>query len=428
MKNLSFLLATILIAFASIASAQQWQTISSGTSEGLNKIAFFSSTSGFVVGNDGTLLRTNDGGATWQQMQNTADSQNIDFYDVISPASGVIIASGEVHWNQPGIAISRDGGETWQTPQMPANVRSGISSVTFITPSVGFATAGSYVLNTIDGGLTWSATEIAKPYFLNHIAFTDAQHGIVCGGMHDMTGFTMHTNDGGATWTNDNDNYIEPVFTAQSTDATHTWRVGGDPEFGGYISHTNDGGVSWSHLVLPDAAPGVTDVFFSDSLHGVAVSGIHVLATNDAGETWSQTQLTQSGNPLYSMTVDQSGAFWVVGWNGAILKTSSNPSAVASPSATLSSFALQQNFPNPVSQATQISFTTPSQSNVSLNIYSVDGKEVKTLIESATMDAGTHSIGWDATGNDGARLTNGTYLYKLTAGELTMMKRLTIVK
>jgi len=421
---ISFIAVALLFGTSSVSA--QWQTVSSGTNEGLNKVAFFSATTGFIAGNDGLILRTNDGGATWQQV---AGSQNIDFHDIASPSPNIYVLAGELQWNQPAVAISYDGGNNWWLPLMPANVKAGISAITFVTPSIGYATAGSYVMKTIDGGLTWSATQIAYPYFLNHVAFANSLHGVISGGLHDETGFTMHTNDGGATWTYDNDSYIEPIFTSQILDANNAWRVGGDPEFGGYISRTTDAGASWSHTILPNAAPGVADIHFADATHGVAISGIQLLQTNDAGGTWTSTKLVESGNPLSSMTVDQSGAYWIVGWNGIILKSAQSPSSVQTAGATLASFALAQNYPNPVATNTQFTFTLPSSSQATLKIYSVDGKEVKTLVSSSTLlDVGAHTYAWDATDESGARVASGTYIYKLTAGEETVSKRLTVVQ
>ena len=113
--------------------------------------------------------------------------------------------------------------------------------------------------------------------------------------------------------------------------------------------------------------------------------------------------------------------------SGTILKSTLGASSVTATGTALASFDLAQNFPNPVAQSTQFSFTIQTESEATLKVYSLDGKEVKTLVESGSLNAGTHTITWDGTANDGTRLADGAYLYKLTAGELTIAKRLTIV-
>lgn len=420
MKIASFF--AVIVLSAATLFAQQWQTISSGVSGNLNKIVFYSHDLGMVVGNDGALLRTNDGGASWQSISNT---QDVDFNDVQFLSANTIVAVGERHWNQPAVAISYDGGNTWWMPVSPANIPSGITSVYFLNASIGYATAGGYVLKTADGGLTWTATQATQDYHLTHVHFTDAQHGVVSGGQHDMTGFTMHTNDGGATWVYDNDSYVEPITSTQTLDSQTEWRIGGDFEFGAYLSHTVDGGATWSQLVIPAVTNAMTDLHFFDAQHGVAVGGQYLLRTNDGGATWSQSIILPEGN-INAMTIDNNGNTWVVGSNGTIMRSTSVTSV--SEGTPVASFSLGQNYPNPVANSTQFDFTLPSSSQATLRIYSVDGKEVKTLLSSSTLDAGAHSFQWDGTNNAGTRVVSGTYIYKLTVGEQTLSKRLTVLQ
>ncbi|HZV13540.1 MAG TPA: FlgD immunoglobulin-like domain containing protein, partial [Candidatus Kapabacteria bacterium] len=121
------------------------------------------------------------------------------------------------------------------------------------------------------------------------------------------------------------------------------------------------------------------------------------------------------------------GNYWIVGSNGTIMKTEGT-AGVAQQEEPLASFSLNQNYPNPVVNATAFDFTLPHASSATLRIYSVDGKEVKTLFASSSFDAGTHSITWDGTNNTGSHIASGTYIYKLTVGEQTLSKRLTVLQ
>ncbi|MDD3641945.1 MAG: FlgD immunoglobulin-like domain containing protein [Candidatus Krumholzibacteria bacterium] len=78
-------------------------------------------------------------------------------------------------------------------------------------------------------------------------------------------------------------------------------------------------------------------------------------------------------------------------------------------------FGLAQNFPNPFNPSTRISFTLPARSRVSLRIYNVAGRLVKTLADGA-MDAGSHELTWDGTDNLGAGVASGVYFYTINAG------------
>jgi len=77
-------------------------------------------------------------------------------------------------------------------------------------------------------------------------------------------------------------------------------------------------------------------------------------------------------------------------------------------------FSLDQNFPNPFNPTTTIRFHISKRAKVSLVLYDITGKEVKTLIN-ADQEAGMHDVQWDGTNNNGARTASGTYIYRMIA-------------
>ncbi len=83
---------------------------------------------------------------------------------------------------------------------------------------------------------------------------------------------------------------------------------------------------------------------------------------------------------------------------------------------------LEQNYPNPVNQVTNIEYKLAKQSKVTLKIYDMNGREISTLVDE-TKPAGTHKITFN-TGN----LPAGIYFYRLTAGENSSVKKMIIVK
>ena len=74
-----------------------------------------------------------------------------------------------------------------------------------------------------------------------------------------------------------------------------------------------------------------------------------------------------------------------------------------------SEFALQQNYPNPFNPSTQIDFSLAVDSRVTLNVYSLLGEKVATLVNS-NFTAGSHQINFDA-----ANLNSGVYFYRIEA-------------
>jgi len=85
-------------------------------------------------------------------------------------------------------------------------------------------------------------------------------------------------------------------------------------------------------------------------------------------------------------------------------------------------FSLLQNYPNPFNSTTKISFIIPSHSFVSLKVFDPLGREVETLIN-GELPAGTHTREWKANG-----LASGIYFYRLQAGQLAQIKKLTLMK
>jgi len=83
---------------------------------------------------------------------------------------------------------------------------------------------------------------------------------------------------------------------------------------------------------------------------------------------------------------------------------------------------LQQCYPNPFNPLTNISFTLPTRSFVTLKIFDLLGREVATLV-SEEMSAGSYSKQWNA-----ANRSTGIYFYRLQAGAVTETKKLVLVK
>ncbi|MCW8802863.1 MAG: S8 family peptidase, partial [Ignavibacteriaceae bacterium] len=72
-------------------------------------------------------------------------------------------------------------------------------------------------------------------------------------------------------------------------------------------------------------------------------------------------------------------------------------------------FVLMQNYPNPFNPSTTIEFSIPQTSSVSIQVYSIIGELVASLVNQ-TLDAGYHQINFDA-----GSLPSGTYVYQLKA-------------
>jgi hypothetical protein len=85
-------------------------------------------------------------------------------------------------------------------------------------------------------------------------------------------------------------------------------------------------------------------------------------------------------------------------------------------------YKLSQNYPNPFNPVTRISFDIPKQGFVSLKIYDVLGREVKSLV-SEVKSPGSYSVDFNAAG-----LSSGLYLYRLESNSFIDTKRMVLIK
>ena len=90
-------------------------------------------------------------------------------------------------------------------------------------------------------------------------------------------------------------------------------------------------------------------------------------------------------------------------------------------------FQLNQNYPNPFNPTTQIRYDIPGDAMVSISIYDLMGRSIKSLVNS-NQSAGYHSIQWNATNNLGEPMSAGMYIYIIQAGEFRQTKKMVLLK
>ena len=85
-------------------------------------------------------------------------------------------------------------------------------------------------------------------------------------------------------------------------------------------------------------------------------------------------------------------------------------------------FSLSQNYPNPFNPSTKIEFSVSRASQVSLKVYNILGKEITTLV-SKYLEPGKYKVNFNA-----SQLPSGVYVYKLTAGSFSNIKKMIFLK
>ena len=92
-----------------------------------------------------------------------------------------------------------------------------------------------------------------------------------------------------------------------------------------------------------------------------------------------------------------------------------------------SEYVLKQNYPNPFNPNTKIEFKVPANEHVSINVYNLEGRLVKTLINQNMM-SGQHVVEWNGTNQFGAKVASGMYIYQLKTNATVLNRTMTFIK
>ncbi|MCK6621004.1 MAG: T9SS type A sorting domain-containing protein [Calditrichaceae bacterium] len=90
-------------------------------------------------------------------------------------------------------------------------------------------------------------------------------------------------------------------------------------------------------------------------------------------------------------------------------------------------FALSQNYPNPFNPATTITLSLPQDSRVSLEVYDITGRKVRTLADQP-LPAGVHKIAWDGRNEGGEAVSSGVYIYRVQAGAFVESRKMVLLR
>ena len=117
-------------------------------------------------------------------------------------------------------------------------------------------------------------------------------------------------------------------------------------------------------------------------------------------------------------------------WGFRILESSTGVGVKAKEMTIInpSDYVLEQNYPNPFNPTTNIRFSLPVNKNISLVIYDMLGREVKTLINKEELTKGSYVADWNGTNNFGQKVASGNYIYTLKYGNFQKSAKMTLLK
>ena len=175
--------------FFSSDQGQSWTKAAVATDVKLRSILFLDANRGFIAGDEGTVLLSEDGGRQWKKLTVPAQQHLTDIF-----FSG---QSGWISGYSGTVLATKDGGNTWT--KQSAGVAQALDSVFFADPTHGCAVGwGGTIVITSDGGATWKPIKTAgAQWSLTSVSFKDVNNGWAVG----MFGQILRTRDAGTTWT-----------------------------------------------------------------------------------------------------------------------------------------------------------------------------------------------------------------------------------
>ncbi|MDO9576911.1 MAG: YCF48-related protein [Candidatus Cloacimonadales bacterium] len=310
-----FFCSLILIFPLALGAQTFWSGSNAGTTENLNGIDFYDSSHGIAVGDNGTILRTNSGGAFWESM-NSGTTQNFNGVCYLSSDCAVVVGNGAT------ILRSNDAGTTW----LPF-----ACGVTSNLLSVDLNESGNGVIGGTDQSILWT-TDFGE-------SWNTVQTGYMGGGFEgaqilpDNTAFVFGSNsifqpfvgrstNSGASFSFYNFYFQQgavmhegKLFDGYFFDSTSGIAIGRRWDGWGCISTTSDLN-NWTteHYTTPFYA-----VDFCDQTGFVTGANGTIYISTNAGLNWT---LEDSGtnNTLNDVVALNGGFAFAVGDNGTILK------------------------------------------------------------------------------------------------------------
>ncbi|WP_341936553.1 YCF48-related protein [Marinimicrobium sp. C2-29] len=285
-----------------------WADMERGTANELLSVARIDNQSAVAAGAGGVVLKTQDGGTSWQP-QSVSTTEHLYGIAMANTTHGIAVGTnGEA-------LISSDAGQEWSPvlSQTSAHLR----AVTFANTQRAVAVGDNgTVTKTENQGVDWAIVDLGETANLRDVYFVDANVGYLAG----LGGTAYKTIDGGTSWTQlTNLPVAEDLHSVYFTDSLNGYLVGNL----GTLLKTEDGGDSWQDLSPGDYA---TLNFSSIAVRADGTikitsdsTGDDILVSTDGGTSFTTEPLI-NGFYLNDQVVLSNGWELAVGRGGRVVR------------------------------------------------------------------------------------------------------------
>lgn len=412
MKFIFFIFSFLI--FQNLLSQNNWIKQQSSVQENLKKIFFCDSLYGWIIGDSGVILHTNDGGNNWISQSRNSGHFLVDVF-FLNRNIGWAIGwkTSPVNYGTV-IYKTSNSGNNWSFENF-YDTTLFVSAIYFLSQTKGVigCEAGIKTLYyTSNGGNNWIASANDSTFYSNfpvrEIKFKDENTGFAVGGYFDMAGVVWKTTNGGMYWS---DKVIgsEPINDICFLNNNKLITAGGDFEYGVSIGVSENFGSIWNYIMTGCFGIGYS-ISFRNNLEGWIPTGFSqkFLFTSNSGINWNITD-TPDSSSIYWTTFSNQKTGWSVGSNGTILKYLSTNVGISFDDESLikNDIEIKSVYPNPFNSSTNIQFEIKTNGNIQIAVFDINGKEVYSS-NRINYDKGKHSFLLKF-----PDLSSGIYFYEL---------------
>ncbi|MFZ1517145.1 MAG: YCF48-related protein [Ignavibacteriaceae bacterium] len=285
----------------------------------LRKIYFSDRNKGVIIGGEvwapyfGSVIVTTDGGNTWidtDPIPYPSDTRGFNDLHFINESVGYIAGF-------EGVYRTTNMGQTWE----PKGGSGWATAIYFIDPQTGFLgnTIGS-LLKTTDSGGSWQEINSMHWTFHKDIKFLDSQIGwLVSRGLYEDYGIIRKTTDGGFTWAIQ-DSQVNTSYNAIEIIDSLNVMVVGD---GGRISFTSDGGANWYYDGTNDNGDYFDIVLQGNRkwITGGKEGFPRLITSSESGYHWAMRSSELTENSIRDICFSDSLKGWLAGYGGTLFYT-----------------------------------------------------------------------------------------------------------
>lgn len=367
-----------------------------------------SSPTGFMLGSEGRIYKTNNSGQSWNQIyQFTSYLNKINFKD-----EQIGFAVGQIG----AVIKSTDGGESWT--RLPNFTNEHLQSVTFKDNAIYVSGNMGALFKSTNLGASWNNLSVPLSGHFHDVGFQTGEGYAIS----DANPALWKSSNGGQSWfgTSLPDQIIGlGLYTAE---AGPIYVIGMDQSFDPVVlKNTNN---DWQTTSLPTGIF-LRDIDFSNNGTGFIIGSndqpkiSRVYRTNGTGE-WELFE-QKIGKELYSLAC-KDNSVWVTSDSGMVFQYDIIVGIHTNNNSITQDYNLSQNYPNPFNPSTKINFSLPKAGSVKLSVYNISGTEVQVLLNE-NMSAGEHSVDFN-----GSNFASGTYFYKIETNDFAQVKKMMLIK